>query len=85
MEIVRDVKILRPYLLELVFSDGSRREIDLEKELYGEIFEPLKDPSFFSQARVDKDLGTVVWPNGPTLALSSYIIRPGFKRGIVVT
>ncbi len=64
MEIVRDVKILRPYLLELVFSDGSRREIDLEKELYGEIFEPLKDPSFFSQARVDKDLGTVVWPNG---------------------
>ena len=64
MEIVRDVKIRRPYLLELVFSDGSRREIDLEKELYGEIFEPLKDPSFFSQARVDKDLGTVVWPNG---------------------
>ena len=64
MEIVKDVKVLCPYVLELTFSDRSRREIDLEKELYGEIFEPLKDPSFFSQARVDKELGTVVWPNG---------------------
>ncbi len=64
MEVVRDVKVLYPYVLELTFLDGSRREIDLENELYGEIFEPLKDPSFFSQARVDKELGTVVWPNG---------------------
>lgn len=64
METVTSVKVLRPYVLELAFSDGTRREVDLENELYGEMFEPLKSPALFAQVTVDEELGTVVWPSG---------------------
>jgi hypothetical protein len=32
------------------------------------VFEPLKDLTLFSQAKLDKELATVVWPNGADLA-----------------
>jgi hypothetical protein len=28
---------------------------------------PLKDPAYFSQVKVDPELGTVSWPNGADL------------------
>jgi hypothetical protein len=40
----------------------------LSKELYGPVFEPLRDVSYFRQVRVDPELGTIVWPNGADLA-----------------
>ena len=64
MKTVTKARALRPYVLSLVFSDGTRRDVDLEGELYGEVFEPLRDPSYFAKAAVDPVLGTVVWPNG---------------------
>ena len=64
METVIEVKVVGKYSLEVTFSDGTTLEVDLEPELYGEIFEPLKDPTFFATATVDRELGTVVWPNG---------------------
>ncbi len=64
METVTKVQVIEPYLLEITFSNGVSRQVDLEGELYGEVFEPLREPGFFSQARLDPELGTVVWPNG---------------------
>lgn len=32
------------YVLWLRFRDGTEGEIDLEPELYGAVFEPLRDP-----------------------------------------
>jgi len=66
MEKVVQVKVIRPYVLEVEFSDGKRREIDLEDELLGEVFEPLMDPVFFKTAMVEG--GTVAWPNGADFA-----------------
>jgi hypothetical protein len=68
VEVVTDVRVTRPYCLELTFDDGTRREIDVEAELWGEMFEPLRDPAFFAQVKVDDELGTVVWPNGADFA-----------------
>jgi hypothetical protein len=65
---VVEVKVIRPYVLEILFEDGKRRRIDLEGELWGPVFEPLRDPDFFAQVTVDPELGTVVWPNGADLA-----------------
>ena len=31
------------------------------------VFAPLQDPEYFAQARVEPDIGTVVWPNGANL------------------
>jgi hypothetical protein len=57
-----------PYRLHLWFDDGAEGEIDIEKMTTFEgVFEPLKDPGFFSQVRVDPEAGTIVWPNGADL------------------
>jgi hypothetical protein len=53
--------------LRLGFDDGTIRDIDLCGELWGEMFEPLRDPEMFRKVFVDSDLGTVVWPNGADL------------------
>jgi Protein of unknown function (DUF2442) len=55
---------LSGWRLRLTFTDGLIREVDLSGDLWGPMAEPLKDPDYFSQVRVDPELGTVVWPNG---------------------
>ncbi len=52
------------YRLMVSFNDGTRREIDLEPVLRGELFAPLRDPKLFNAVRLDKEFGTLVWPNG---------------------
>jgi Protein of unknown function (DUF2442) len=64
---VTSAQVLGHYRLRVGFSDGSSRDVDLTGELYGPVFEPLADPDFFAQVRVDDQLGTVVWPNGADL------------------
>ncbi len=65
MVFIRSVKTLENFCVRLVFSNGEEKEIDLEKLLRGPIFEPLlRDPELFRAARVDEELGTIVWPNG---------------------
>jgi hypothetical protein len=63
---ITSAQVLGHYRLK-VFSDGSSRDVDLTGELRGPIFEPLADPDFFAQVRVDDELGTVVRPNGADL------------------
>ncbi|WP_024297149.1 DUF2442 domain-containing protein [Methylomicrobium lacus] len=65
---VTDVQYLQNYQLKLTFNDGVAGIVDLSNELWGEMFEPLKDPVLFSQVRLDKDLDTIVWANGADLA-----------------
>jgi hypothetical protein len=62
-----DVEPLHGYTLRLGFSDGSTRDVDLEGELWGPMFEPLRDPEQFRKVAVDPELGTVIWPNGADL------------------
>lgn len=63
-----EVKHVRDFTLWVKFEDGTGGEIDLSAELYGPVFEPLRDVDYFRQVRVDPELGTIVWPNGADLA-----------------
>lgn len=45
----------------LRFKDGLEGELDLGSRLWGPVFEPLKDPTFFARFKVDH---TLCWPNG---------------------
>lgn len=54
--------------LEVTFDDAAVKEVDLKDELYGEVFEPLKDISYFKQVKVNKETNTVEWPNGADFA-----------------
>ncbi len=65
---VTEVKVVGPYSLELSFGDGEHKRVNLRDELYGPIFEALRDPRFFAQAKLDPDSHTVVWPNGADFA-----------------
>ena len=44
------------FVIWLRFRDGTFGEIDLERELYGPVFEPLRDPAVFSQGRAAKTI-----------------------------
>ena len=58
----------RGYVIRLRFADGVEGDVDLEAELFGEVFEPLKDVAVFQQFRVDLELNTITWPGGADLA-----------------
>ena len=65
---VLEARYVRDYIVWLKFRDGTSGEIDLGPELWGEVFEPLKEVAFFSQFRVDPECETLVWPNGADFA-----------------
>ena len=63
---VVSVEYLKNYQLKLIFNNGIQGIVDLEQELYGEIFEPLKDKSLFQKVFVTSR--TIEWPNGADFA-----------------
>ena len=65
---VKEAKYLHDYRIWLRFNDGAEGEIDLEAELEGEMFAPLKDKTVFQRFHVDPELETIVWENGADLA-----------------
>jgi hypothetical protein len=44
----------------LRFADGVEGEVDLSRELEGEVFEPLKDEEYFKSFRLHPELKTLV-------------------------
>lgn len=65
---VIEVRHTGNYRVWLRFADGVEGEVDLERELWGEVFEPLRDRSRFAEVTVDGDLDTIVWPNGADIS-----------------
>jgi hypothetical protein len=59
---------LEGYKLWIRFQDGVSGTVDLCDELWGTMFEPLKDAALFAQAAIHPELETVTWPNGADLA-----------------
>ena len=56
------------FVVHIRFSDGVEGDVDLRDELYGEMFEPLKDQRLFAQVCVHPEFHTLVWPNGADFA-----------------
>lgn len=67
METVVEVVALEDYRLKLRFDDGVSGTVDLSDDLWGPMFEPLRDPKLFAQVFVD-EFGAVCWPNGADYA-----------------
>ena len=65
---ITSVAHLEDYKLRLTFDNGATKDVDLRDELYGEIFEPLKDIELFKQVAVNSDTNTIEWPNGADFA-----------------
>ena len=65
---VKSALYLDNYTLRLKFSDGVVKDVDLSNELYGQMFAPLKEISFFKKFKVSSELGTIFWPNDADFA-----------------
>ncbi len=65
---VIEAKYIRDYVIWLRFNNGVEGEVDLEKELEGEVFGPLKDIEHFKKFSVDPDIETITWDNGADIA-----------------
>lgn len=65
---VKTVEPLEGYCVRLGFTDGTEKIVDLDKFLWGPIFQPIReDRSLFLQAFVDPETRTLAWPNGADL------------------
>ena len=61
---VTAVTPLDRYRLRVEFNDGVVCDVDCAFLLHGTLGEPLRDPDYFRQVRVDEESRTIVWPNG---------------------
>ena len=62
---IQNVEVLNDYNVNLSFTNGTQRVVDLQPFLRGPIFESIRnDPSVFRGVAVDRRMGTIMWPNG---------------------
>jgi len=65
---VIEAQYLHDYTIYVRFRDGTEGDIDLSQELYGEVFEPLKNPATFKRFTIHPEFHTLCWPNGADFA-----------------
>jgi hypothetical protein len=66
---VTAVEVIGDHHLRLTFKDGVVGDVTFpEKDTWKGVLEPLTDPAFFAQVRVDPESGTIAWPNGVDFA-----------------
>ena len=78
---ITSAEYVRDYRIRVRFSDGVSGELDLESELWGEVFAPLKDLAVFRRFRLDLELNTITWPTGADLAPEFLYERASADRG----
>lgn len=61
---VESFEVISPYTLRVSFSDGTEQVINFEPVLAGELLGALRNPELFNQVRIDREVHTLVWPNG---------------------
>lgn len=87
---LQDAQYRSGYRVWLKFADGVEGEVDLESELWGDMFQPLMDKAHFAQVKLNPELGTIVWPNGADFAPEflyqalrpDYVLKPMAGRTV---
>jgi len=87
---LQEVKYRGGYRIWLKFAGGVAGEVDLESELWGEIFEALKDEARLAELSLDNEIETIVWPNGADFApeflyqqlCPDYVLKPVKRSGV---
>ena len=81
---VIDARYVSGYKVWLEFSNGESGVVDLESDLWGPVFEPLRDLENFRKFRVSEAFRTLVWDNGADMAPEHLLARmSGKSPGLV--
>jgi Protein of unknown function (DUF2442) len=75
---IKKVEYLEDYKLKLTFNDKKKKIVDLKKyktKSEDSVFYPFNDLDFFKSVKLDKRLGTIVWPNGVDLCPDALYAR----------
>lgn len=76
-------QITGPYRLRIEFADGVVRAIDFRPILQGELYGPLRDLTQFNAVALDREVHTVVWPNGADFDPATLHDWPEHEAGMV--
>ena len=68
---VTSFKVLDGYKVRLVFNDDTQGIVDIKTYIWGEAFEELKDLNYFRKVKLNREIGTLEWPNGTDIAPES--------------
>jgi len=63
---VTKAKYIEGYKIEIKFNDGKTKIIDFKDQLWGEMFEPLKNIEYFKKFKLNPF--TIEWENGADFA-----------------
>jgi hypothetical protein len=74
MKHITKISPLAGYRLAVEFEDGVTGIVELESELFGPVFTPLRDDALFSRVTLD-EFGAPCWPNGVDLAPDAIYAR----------
>ncbi|MBN8568593.1 MAG: DUF2442 domain-containing protein [Ignavibacteria bacterium] len=70
IHLIKGIKSVSPYKLELEFNTGETKTVDLKNKLDEwsqspeSKFKELLNPEYFKQLKLDKELETIYWNNG---------------------
>jgi Protein of unknown function (DUF2442) len=70
--------------LALQFEDGTEQRIDFRPVLEGKLFGPLQNPNVFNAVSLDKEIGTLTWPNGASFDPTTLHDWPQVRDQLVV-
>ena len=73
---ITSMRITSHYLLDLQFNDGTNKRVNIRPLLWGLVFEPLLDPTYFARATLDPRSGVVLWSNGADFAPEALYALP---------
>lgn len=76
---VIDAEYLNNYAIAVEFNDGKKGIVDFKSHSWEGVFSLLKQPEYFAKFFVDKELGTIAWPNGVDIA-PEYLYFQAFKN-----
>jgi Protein of unknown function (DUF2442) len=80
---VKAFEIVGPYRIRIEFRDGVVRTIDFQPVLEGEIYSPLLDLDQFNSVSLDREVHTLVWPNGADFDPATLHDWPDHEAGMV--
>jgi hypothetical protein len=65
---ITGVEVIGEYRLRITFADGTVGDVDFAGREWRGVFEPLRDAGYFARVTVDRDAGTIAWPDGLDMA-----------------